>query len=219
MNLQLIQAIDRKQWLAFLQVKSAPDEEFLRQLDEAEQKLLQTVRPKYTYRICDIDEIPMDGFCIQKHLEGCERTAALAVTLGAGVDQMIRTLQITSVAEAVIVDAGASVLAEQMADQAETLLREDVAKRMPGYYLTSRYSPGYGDYPLQYQKDILHLTDASRRLGISLTGANMMVPHKSITAVMGIADHPVTGRLATCGECVLRDKCTLIREGKHCYDD
>ena len=219
MNLQPIQGIDRKQWLAFLQVKSTPDEEFLRQLDEAEQKLLQAAQPKYTYRICDISEIPAEGFCIQKHLEGCERAVALAVTLGAGVDQLIRTSQITSVAEAVILDAGASVLAEQMADQAETLLRDDVADRMPGHYLTSRYSPGYGDYPLQCQKDILHLTDALRRLGISLTGANMMVPHKSITAVLGIADHPVTGRLATCGECVLKDKCTLIKEGKHCYDD
>ncbi len=219
MNLQPIQEIDRKQWLAFLQVKSTPDEELLQQLGDAEQKLLQAARPKYTYRICDISEIPVDGICIQKHLEGCERAAALAVTLGAGVDQLIRTSQITSVAEAVILDAGASALAEQMADQAETLLREDVTDRMPGYYLTSRYSPGYGDYPLGCQKDILNLTDALRRLGISLTGGGMMVPHKSITAVLGIADHPVTGRLATCSECVMRDKCTLILEGKHCYDD
>ena len=51
---------------------------------------------------------------------------------------------------------------------------------------------------------------------VTLTPGNMMVPSKSITAIVGLADHPVMGRLATCGECVLREKCTLWRQGKHC---
>ena len=46
----------------------------------------------------------------------------------------------------------------------------------------------------------------------------MGVPRKSVTALIGISDHPVTGRLATCGECVLREKCTLRKEGKFCGD-
>lgn len=45
-----------------------------------------------------------------------------------------------------------------------------------------------------------------------------MIPRKSITAVLGISDHPVKGKLATCNECVLRDKCELRKEGGFCGD-
>ena len=83
-------------------------------------------------------------------------------------------------------------------------------------FLTERFSPGYGDSPLEMQKQVLDLLDAENKLGITLSKGYMMSPSKSITAIMGLADHPVTGRLATCDECVLKDKCRLRREGKRC---
>ena len=218
MNLAPVGEINREEWLAYLQVKGDPDEQLSQQMAEAEQKLLRKAQPKFGYRICSMEELPVEGFSIQKHLEGCDKALVMAVTLGAGIDQMIRTAQISSVAEAVLLDTGASVLADQMADEAEQKIRQDLALKMPGQYLTRRFSPGYGDYPLHFQREMLQLVDGARRLGISLTETDMMVPHKSITAVIGLADHPVEGRLATCGECVLRSKCTLIKEGKHCYD-
>lgn len=88
----------------------------------------------------------------------------------------------------------------------------------PQIYVTSRFSPGYGDYPLTEQSRIIGCLDAQRQIGLHVTADSLMIPGKSVTALMGIADHPVTGRLATCNECVLKEKCTLRKEGKFCGD-
>ncbi len=88
----------------------------------------------------------------------------------------------------------------------------------PQIYVTSRFSPGYGDFPLTEQSRIIGYLDAQRQIGLHVTADSLMIPGKSVTALMGIADHPVTGRLATCNECVLKEKCTLRKEGKFCGD-
>ena len=108
------------------------------------------------------------------------------------------------------------MLVDQAADAAEQSIRDEIADREETIYFTSRFSPGYGDYPITHQRDMLAYLDAARKIGLTLTSADMLVPTKSITAVVGLADHPVTGRLATCGECILRDKCDLWRRGEHC---
>jgi hypothetical protein len=43
-----------------------------------------------------------------------------------------------------------------------------------------------------------------------------MIPRKSITAIIGISDKPVSGYLAVCSECALRDKCELRKTGRIC---
>ena len=50
-----------------------------------------------------------------------------------------------------------------------------------------RFSPGYGDLPIEVQKDFLPLLDAERRLGITLSESCLMAPSKSVTAIIGVA--------------------------------
>jgi cobalamin-dependent methionine synthase I len=52
--------------------------------------------------------------------------------------------------------------------------------------LTPRFSPGYGDFPLSYQRVLIDLLDAPRVLGVSVTPSDLLVPVKSVTAVVGI---------------------------------
>ena len=47
-------------------------------------------------------------------------------------------------------------------------------------------APGYGDFPLVEQRTLLGLLDASRKVGVSLTDALLMVPSKSVSAVIGV---------------------------------
>lgn len=108
------------------------------------------------------------------------------------------------------------MLAEQTAELAEIAMRRELSSDWPDHYMTSRFSPGYGDYPVSCQKQILAYLDAQQKLGIRLTEGCMMVPCKSVTALLGIADHPVTGHLASCSECILQGNCTFLKEGKHC---
>ena len=222
MKLELPEQIHRENWLRYLQGSGEPTPQMVKQMDEAEKMLLAQAHPRAIYRVLGREDVATEGFAITKHLEGCDRVAVLAMTIGGDADALIRRYEVSNMAMALIIDAGASALTEQMADEAEHLMIEEIkAKRAATdaadlLYFTPRFSPGYGDYPIKYQREVLTYVDAARKIGITLTPTNMMMPSKSITALVGLADHPVTGRLATCNECVLRDKCTLRKAGEHC---
>ena len=68
-------------------------------------------------------------------------------------------------------------------DETELEIRREL---VAGETLVSRYSPGYGDYPLSEQQRLMALLDAPRRVGVSLTDALVMAPSKSVSAVIGV---------------------------------
>ena len=92
----------------------------------------------------------------------------------------------------------------------------EIAAKLPGKYLTDRFSPGYGDLPLDVQGALLALTDAPRRLGITLNESNLMNPVKSVTAVIGLSDTPQQARIRGCDFCAMRTRCNLRKAGKTC---
>jgi len=227
--------LNRETWLRLLGIseehrKKAETDEKMRaslerlteQMDEAEVMLFDAARPAFTYTVLNAADLQVQGVSLAKHLEGCDRLVLMAVTLGNGVDELISETQGSKIALSVVIDCGASVMAEMATNLAEEQIREELASdealgpNSDSVFLTSRFSPGYGDSPLEMQTQVLELLDAQRQLGITLSKGYMMSPSKSVTAIMGLADHPVTGRLATCEECVLKDKCPLRKEGKRC---
>ena len=199
---------------AAAKTKAAIDR-LMQQMDEAETLLFDAADPAFTYEVLDIGSLPIQGVSLAKHLEGCNQIAVMAVTLGPEVDRLINETQEHRIALGVVIDSGASIMAELATNMAEEQIRNEIAEKGPAF-MTGRFSPGYGDSPLEMQAEVLQILRAEERLGITLSKGYMMNPSKSITAIMGLADHPVTGRLATCEECVLRDKCQLRKEGMRC---
>ena len=51
-----------------------------------------------------------------------------------------------------------------------------------------RFSSGYGDFPLNVQKEIFSVLDAQKKIGITLNESLLMSPSKSVTAIVGICD-------------------------------
>ena len=51
--------------------------------------------------------------------------------------------------------------------------------------MTPRFSPGYGDWELSAQKDILRVCGGNQ-IGISVSDNFMMSPQKSVSAVFGL---------------------------------
>ena len=137
--------------------------------------------------------------------------------LGPGVDAQIRRAGVGDIAAGVATDALGSALAEQMADAAEAELRQWAAGQ--GRYLTGRYSPGYGDWPITVQPLVAAALDTARRAGLCVTDSNLMTPRKSVTALLGVSDHPVRGHLAGCGHCVLRTRCEYRKRGITCASE
>ena len=105
----------------------------------------------------------------------------------------------------------------EAADLYERRLSEEV--RLAGKYLTNRYSPGYGDLPLEVQKPLLEYLNAGRAIGLTLTATNLMVPRKSVTAILGISDRPRPLVLGGCSHCPLLTKCSWRERGERCYEE
>ena len=92
MNVEIKQSIDRRKWLETLNVRGESDDALMAKLDKAEQLLFSQEAPKAVYRVMDIDEVSTCGFYIKKHLEGCDRVAVMGLTLGMGIDNLLRKI-------------------------------------------------------------------------------------------------------------------------------
>ena len=156
----------------------------------------------------------LEGRVIAAHLEHCTHAVLLGATLGAPLDSLLRQTEVLDMAEAVVLDACANLLVEREADRAEEALR--LRLKGQGLYLTGRFSPGYGDFPLTVQRELLRLLDGPGRIGLTVSSSFVMNPRKSITAVLGAAEIPVTGRRAGCASCLMRDKCVYRKRGTTC---
>ena len=210
MELALPERFDTRQALRYLGISTEePDSATRALLRRAERTLRAAAGPRAVAVRAARDDISpyLQGNDILRHL-------LLACTLGAGVDAALRAAGASDMAYAVVLDALASVAVEQTADAAEQTLRNE--EREEGQFLTGRFSPGYGDYPIAVQNDLLRLLDAPRKIGLCATPAHLLTPRKSVTAVLGVAGHPVTGRRAGCANCALRERCAYRKEGKTC---
>ena len=116
---------------------------------------------------------------LTKNLQGCKYAYIFAVTSGIGVDRLLMRYKKTDPLKAMIIDCIASSGIECRCDELNALIVKDEVSR-------PRYSPGYGDAGLECQPMILSFLDAQRLLGITLTDSILMLPVKSVTAIIGI---------------------------------
>lgn len=185
-------------------------------LDRAEQELWKTAAPRAAVRRMSVQLLQplLQGEDIAAHMKNCEEGLLLGLTLGAKTDAALRRALATDMAYAVVLDAAACALVEQVADALEEQLRLQLQEE--NRYMTGRFSPGYGDWPIAVQPQFLQWLDAMRQAGICTTESCVLTPSKSITALCGIADRPVKGKLAGCEHCILRDICIKRKEGRAC---
>ena len=137
------------------------------------------------------------------NLEGCERAVLLGATLGTGVDLLLRRYALTDMARVVVLQACAAAMLEEYLDGWQEDLRMEQKKE--GYYLRPRFSPGYGDFSVEHQKEFLRMLDASKRIGLSVTDGHMLTPSKSVTAVIGLGRYSASYHQSGCRECEKAD--------------
>ena len=200
-----------------------PTGELRREAERMAEELPDAIQPRYFYQMENVERLP-DRVRLQKTeldlagstalgmLAGCDRAVLLACTLGARFDAKLLAIQARDMAKAVIYDALGSAFVEAGCDQAE----RDIAARFPDLFLTDRFSPGYGDLPLDIQPALCAALDTGRRLGVTVTPSLLMNPVKSVTAVIGLSDAPQPARVRGCGACNLRETCQFRKEGKTC---
>lgn len=149
------------------------------------------------------------GKDVARLLSGCHEAALLAATLGAASERMLLREQAKSGAQAVLLDAVLSAGIEAVCDAQEAALRETLAAQ--GLHLTDRFSPGYGDMPLAQSKAICVVLGTDRTIGLTVSQSGIMIPRKSVTAILGVSRAPVSRRPSGCAACAMRGRCMLCR--------
>ena len=113
----------------------------------------------------------------------------LCGTIGAEFDAWQRRLSVLSAADALLSQQIGLAAVEKVMDELEERAREEVEgnrEEGTGNRLKPRRSPGYGDLPLALSRTILAELDAPRKIGVSITDSNLLVPSKSVTAICEI---------------------------------
>lgn len=122
---------------------------------------------------------------LKKNLGGCGEVILFTATIGIETDRFIGKYSGVSPARAVIAQAAGAAAIEEWCDIFCSRLAERELKN--GNYLRPRFSPGYGDFPLESQKQIFKVLDCSRKIGVTLTDSCLMLPSKSVSAVIGLS--------------------------------
>lgn len=190
---------------------SQPDERTLILVDNALEKLILTCRPRSTYKMVNMtaeaDRIMLEGGTVfnsaslGRALCGCSQMMAFGATLGVEADTLIRKESLRNIASGAAVQAAATALIEEYCDEMQAELEKMLAAE--GRTLGDRFSPGYGDFELRHQRELFALLDCPKKIGLTLTEDFIMIPSKSVTAVMAVDGN--CGRQLGCEYCGKKD--------------
>lgn len=169
---------------------------------------------------------PAQSRSLARCLSGSREAVMMAATVGLELDRRIARSERFSPSKALLLQALGAERVEALCD---TFCSDFKAQVCPdGNTITRRFSPGYGDLPLETQTDFFRLLDCSRQIGVSLNTSLLMSPSKSVTAIFGIRpmtedEMKQTGSAAagsaagkehrSCESCTLKD-CAYARRGQ-----
>ncbi len=185
-----------------------PDGQTLNLIDKLINLAQKTISPKGVHGIFDIEKLSfLEGNDIKNHLFNAQRGIILAVTLGAQAEFQLNLFQKTDMQKAVIFDAVCDALVEDFADRYCDKIKKDLLKHE--LFTNTRFSPGYGDFPIEKQKEIVEIISTQKNIGLSVTDSFTLLPRKSITAIIGVFNFPPKGIQRGCDSCNIKNKCKM----------
>jgi|LSQX01.3.fsa_nt_gb hypothetical protein len=210
-------------YLGYSKSNQLPDQSTAILIKSCLEEMLEIQQVKSTYRFFELAKadkqlnvsgtnLTLTSRDIRRHLAHSSLCLLMTVTLGHEVDRRIRYYQKSDLSRAVILDASATASIEQACD---SLFKDLELELLPErQILTSRYSPGYRDFPLEIQKRLVETLGASRSVGIAVTATSILIPRKSITAIAGVIDLEHEVAPSTCIACLKSATCQFSKGAK-----
>ena len=128
----------------------------------------------------DLGFMEIESESLQKNLDGCDEAYILAATTGISSQRLIERNTVVSPIKGIVTDCVGSAAIEAFCDKINLSLSDNPD------FLRPRFSPGYGDLCIDCQRKIVDFLCANKNIGLSLTESLMMIPKKSVTAIIGI---------------------------------
>ena len=145
----------------------------------ANKVIYMRVSVKLTPNGVEICEREFVSQSLRKFVGDCNEVIVFAATVGIGIDRLTEKYKTSSVTKAVVFDAIGSDRIEGLCDE---FCRE--------VGCSARFSPGYGDLDVAYQRDIFRILGACDKIGLVLNDSMLMSPSKSVTAIARIGSAP-----------------------------
>lgn len=212
--------IDEKEVLRYLGCGGTADESLRESVASCIGQLLQICKPRSVSRVLPVKILPdgvqlgnwnIAGSDLRNHINGCEKAVLFAATLGVQADRLIERESKTDMSRAAILQAAAAAMTESYCDEQEAAIAAEAEKE--NLYLRPRYSPGYGNFAITYQREILAMLDCPKRIGLTMTDSCMLVPTKSVTAVIGLTHEKSGCTISKCMGCSAKD-CPFRKESQ-----
>ena len=175
--------------------QNAPDEETVELIKECYAELMTVAVCKHTATKVKVEhkgdgELLLGDYRINSkkleiNLENCKEAFIFAATLGSGTDMLMNKYVKLNIAKAAVVQACGAAMIEDYIDICEKELLAGLLKEQG---LRPRFSPGFGDFTLEYQMVFMEMLKLNKTLGIHLTDGGIMIPEKSVTAIIGITE-------------------------------
>jgi hypothetical protein len=175
-------------------VKELKEEGVARAIKQAIDTAYTLIHGRACYKTFKIKEVLADrvtigesdtifvGSNMVKLLAKSDYATLLATTIGPDLERKVDHIKKTHTADAYFLDVVGGWMADYMADRADAIVQSEILRS--GYARTMRYSPGYGDWDLPVQKELLDLMEA-KAIALSCTETSILQPRKSVTAVIG----------------------------------
>jgi len=200
---------DVKEVLRYLGYRGNPgDKQILEAIDSCMAELGRAVTPRSVSQLLTVtfkDNIVVLGSMqiesneLLGHLDGCKEAILFAATLGTQADFLLERTSKMDMSRAVVLQACAAAMMESYCDECELEFSAEAAQR--GLYLRPRYSPGYGDFSISHQHELLRILASQKKIGLTATDGCMLVPTKSVTAVIGLTSEKTSCHIAKCMGC------------------
>ncbi len=151
---------------------------------------MKSVKARFPLKLCDDDYIEAAGIRVKsksltRNLRDCSDVIFFAATLGTDVDRMLNRYLKLDIARAAVFQATAAAAIEEYCDECQRTIEKDMLKE--GLFVRPRFSPGYGDLPLNIQGQFLEVLNTKKTIGVFLSEGDIMLPEKSVSAVMGLS--------------------------------
>ncbi len=191
-----------------------PDDSVDAMIKEVLASLTSVIQPKNIYKIytCSTSEtvvvlqgekrtLAFESRNLAANLAQCGRVILIAATLGLGADKLLQKYEILNMTKATITQACGAACIEAYCNILQEQICAEVSTDDRMYYLRPRFSPGYGDLPLHYQKVIFEELECTKRIGLTLTDSLLMYPTKSVSALIGLTTNPQSCHIGKCIDC------------------
>lgn len=180
--------VDKREVLRYAGVRGE-GAEYTELINELCDKISPRLSPRACYTVLPVSvscglvtlgEISVSSSSLSELLSKCSRAIVFAATLGIEADRALLRLGAVSPSRQLMADALCTERIEALCDSLCLELSGE------GMRLTRRYSPGYGDLPLELQREIFSILDCKRKIGLTLNESLLMSPSKSVTAILGV---------------------------------